>query len=254
MNASHRLVRLAGMAVLLSVGATAAPAQPDSAGRLQGVVGKVGTAERLPEAEVFLDGRAVARTKEDGTFDLAGLPSGQHRLVVRTLGYRPAVFLVTLAAGQVTALQIGLEERVTTLEGVVVEGVRVRPGPFAHIEARERRGLGDFIWREEFDRRGMQQVSQALQLTGKVDISVIASDATRGRTLTIITMGHGITKCIPVLYLDGAPFQLAGQQIDDMFDLYFIEAIEVYDQFEVPPDLGGPGQGCGVIAFWTRIE
>ena len=251
---ARRLACVAGLALLASGVGTDASAQTDSTGRLQGLVGKVGTTQRIANAEVFLDGVAAALTKTNGTFELTGLQPGQHHLTIRTVGYRPARFIVMVKPRQVTSLQIGLEEGANTLEGVVVEGVGVRPRPFAHVEARERQGIGDFIWREEFERRGMRSMSQALQMTGKVDFAVVASDATGGRTLTIVTMGHGIRTCVPVIYLDGVRYEFAEQQIDDMFDLDTIEAIEVFDHFEVPAELGGSGQGCGVISLWTRIE
>jgi len=68
------------------------------------------------------DAKKGVTTGTDGTFRLARLSLGAHVLHVRLLGYVKMTKSITVAEGEITTIDVGLESSVNTLEQVVVTG------------------------------------------------------------------------------------------------------------------------------------
>lgn len=68
-------------------------------------------------------------TDENGFFSIPDVTPGRIRLVISFASYQPATFPeVLVTAGKEVVLEIGLEQKVTSLEAVVVQGSRTRKG------------------------------------------------------------------------------------------------------------------------------
>ncbi|MCU0449448.1 MAG: TonB-dependent receptor [Bernardetiaceae bacterium] len=106
-----------------ALGLAPAQAHEGRVGRLQGSV--TAADGQVAGATIEVDGQAKGTISDpQGRFSLADIPVGRHKIKVRAVGYRPVELEVDIAAGQVTSLEIKLEEDVLNLEGIVVTATR----------------------------------------------------------------------------------------------------------------------------------
>ena len=111
---------LVGCALLVSLLPAAASAQVAGVATVSGVVVDAGTGRPLPDARIVLrEGLLETGAREDGTFDLRGVPPGTHLLTVRSFGYLSLTRLVTVGGAPVE-LRITLEPAPFGLEGLTV--------------------------------------------------------------------------------------------------------------------------------------
>jgi TonB-dependent SusC/RagA subfamily outer membrane receptor len=88
-------------------------------GGVSGVVTDAATKKPLAGAAVVVDSGKPVRTRDNGTFLLANVPVGTHRVVVRLIGYRVYSAPVTIRDGATEHLVIALTPSATTLTDVV---------------------------------------------------------------------------------------------------------------------------------------
>lgn len=62
-------------------------------------------------------------TNADGRFLVPGVPAGQHELRFERLGYVPATEVVSVTAGESTVVNLTMEMRAISMEGIVATGV-----------------------------------------------------------------------------------------------------------------------------------
>ena len=118
-----RRFRLAGLVIALLAG-TASMAHAQGA-EVRGRVTEAGTSVPMADAEVLVATRGLkTTTAADGRFELTGLEAGTFEVMVRRLGFAPAVRRVTLAAGQRMELAVVLSPAITQLDPVVVTATR----------------------------------------------------------------------------------------------------------------------------------
>ncbi|MFL5506112.1 MAG: carboxypeptidase regulatory-like domain-containing protein, partial [Gemmatimonadales bacterium] len=118
-----RRFRLAGLVIALLAG-SASMAHAQGA-EVRGRVTEAGTSAPVADAEVLVSARGLkVTTAADGQFELTGLEAGTFEVLVRRLGFAPAVRRVTLAAGQRLELAVVLSPAVTQLDPVVVTATR----------------------------------------------------------------------------------------------------------------------------------
>ncbi|MFO8099701.1 MAG: TonB-dependent receptor plug domain-containing protein, partial [Salinibacter sp.] len=89
------------------------------------VSGVVTDADGAPLAGAQIVDRSLQRgttTGPDGQFTLARLPTGEHTLEVRFVGYQTAVRTVRVEAGETATLDVSLKTRVLETDGVTVTG------------------------------------------------------------------------------------------------------------------------------------
>jgi hypothetical protein len=122
---------------------------------LRGVVKSAETGDPVAGARVRLLGVNEERiTKGDGTFLIAGLPSGPHRIVTEHLGMSSDTAEVMLTTGTLSVALFTLETDPVQLPELNVEVDRTLGNlRLAGYYERLDRGLGDFITREDLERR-----------------------------------------------------------------------------------------------------
>src|SRR5690606_31115395 len=77
----------------------------------------------LPGANVIIDGTALgAATDLEGTYRIAGIPEGEHTVVVSFLGYQVRRVPISLTRGQTMTLHVALSPAVVEGVEIVVEG------------------------------------------------------------------------------------------------------------------------------------
>jgi TonB family protein len=188
-------------------------------------------------------------TGSDGTFLLAGIPTGPRMLRIRRLGFQPESVSVEVTPGGEARVDVRLEPIAQRMEAVVVEA-RERPvyrGRMARFWERRDRGVGTFFTAEDIDRRNPMQVTDLLRMVPGVQL------VPQGYEQMIYFRGM---RCAPLIWLDGAPAS-AGYLNPDNFAPNSLAGIEVYSgPAQVPAELmwvRGAGS-CGVIALWTRLD
>jgi len=115
--------RRAFAALLLLLGAAWLPAAAQTqTGAVRGTVTDA-NGRALGGALVQVDdARSGAATDRDGTFRIASVSAGSHRLTIRYIGYEPATVSVTVTAGEVATANVQLTNAVAKLGAVLVEG------------------------------------------------------------------------------------------------------------------------------------
>ena len=89
-------------------------------GIITGVVLDASTKRPIAGATITLDGGAViGRTTEDGSFHVAGISAGTHRVVVRRLGYQVYATTAEVKDNETTTLTMTLSPAATRLTEVV---------------------------------------------------------------------------------------------------------------------------------------
>ena len=109
------------LSFLLSVAFVAFAQSPTQT--IRGVVVDASTRERLPYANVVLEGETIGTTTGiDGRFVLDGVPVGRYNLKVTYVGYKPATIPeLMVGSGKEVVLEVELEEAYSELEEVVVK-------------------------------------------------------------------------------------------------------------------------------------
>jgi hypothetical protein len=123
-------------------------------GTIAGRVVDADTKRPVPSATVTLDDARSVATGDDGTFRLAGVAPGAHRLVVRRIGFAPATRRLTLGDGATVEITIEMQLAASTLEQMVVTGT---------VAATERKAVPNAITvvtAEDIERRGATSLDQ----------------------------------------------------------------------------------------------
>lgn len=110
-----------GTGVLLTVLWSAPLVAQAPSGTIRGRITDEGTARPLQGATLIFGGRTTV-SQADGRYTLAGVPAGTDSLRVRMIGYTPTARVVTVEAGQVTELDIGLSAHAVELAELVSIG------------------------------------------------------------------------------------------------------------------------------------
>jgi hypothetical protein len=202
----------------------------------------------LQGAQILLLGTQLgSRSDEAGAFRLGGLPGGTQSIEVRQIGYAPRRYAVDLSPQRESKLSVVLEERAVVLEAVEVAGKKGSGIP--EFDARQKRGFGTFITRDDIEKRGALRTTDLFRTIPGVQV------AWNGTGYTVQMSRSSSSYCPVQYYIDGAPF-LASP--DDDMDMIVqpsdIQAIEVYKGgTETPAQFqGSGGAACGTIVIWTR--
>lgn len=111
-------------------------------------------------AEITLSTATQTVVSNDaGEFRLSGVPPGQHRVLVRRLGYGPLDTTITFAPNQTVDRRIYLR-RVVTLDSVTVTAERV---VIASFEEHRTRGFGRFLTREQLAKQEGRMLTDVLR-------------------------------------------------------------------------------------------
>jgi hypothetical protein len=232
-------------------------------------IGVVVTADSTPlpvlDAEVLLPDLAMSsRTNARGEFRLDDVPSGEHRVVVRRLGFGALDVRLRFASNELEERRIVLS-RITVLDSVSVRADNVIPS----FEDHRRVGLGHFLNREELS--GMENRSLAAVLANFSNTKFIHGKSgqvwlARARGPQSLSgselKGPGGFEqgakpgCYAHVYLDNLPMYVGrGEPLFNLRTLSpdRIEAIEYYaSAAQTPSEYSRLGATCGVLVIWSR--
>jgi len=242
---------------------------------LHGLVTDFTSGEPLAGVSVVVNDSQRTVSDADGTYQVVDVVWQQHgnQIEFLRLGYAPAVLEVQANSptdGELL-LNASLARSAIQLEGVTVEGERiVGLGDFAR---RSRSGMGDYITREDIEKRNPPIVTELLRTVP--GLMVTPSDA--GNYVTVHRRADPLTgssRCRPAIILDGIRLSTVTRQkmtfgtldagegdifqgrdigIDDLVDPNDVVGIEVYKgPSTVPVELSMVNTDCGVIVIWTR--
>lgn len=92
---------------------------------ISGIVFDHSTEERLPGANIVLEGRSAGTTTDiDGTFRIRNLEPGTITLTVSYLGFKQETLDITLEPGSRAEVEIGLNDSFVEMDGIVISGYR----------------------------------------------------------------------------------------------------------------------------------
>ena len=229
---------------------------------LRGRVAEDGTPVTVAQADVIVTdsvGRAVgyALTDDDGRFGMLHPGPGTYELRVDRLGYVPVSVDVRLQGNGEAEVDIAmsiLPVKLAMLDVIVRRRFEARTLGLAGLQARMRRGLGDFIQEQEIARRGISLPSDIL--AGKSGVRFISRN---GQETDVRFLGNDRLNggdCPPTIWVDGMllrPPRLGDLTLDDVAPPpEIIEAIEVYRRPAGVPVQYNRDAKCGVILIWTK--
>jgi hypothetical protein len=220
-----------------------------------------------------------ALTDSSGTFRIAGIPAGEHRVSIRRMGYGAADTRLAFTGYETVERRVVLG-RAVILEPVAVTAratERTMPG----FEDNRRVGLGHFLTRAELEKyTGMKLVTALEQLSDLATLRGPGGElwVTSRRAPPAVCPpkdsrcleSHGIyvpdpkelargaqIACYAHVYLDGTLMNGVAEPTEP-FDLSTVvpesvEAIEYYaGPSQTPLKYSRMGSNCGVLVIWTR--
>ncbi|HVG43735.1 MAG TPA: TonB-dependent receptor [Longimicrobium sp.] len=239
-------------------GIFALAAAPLAAQTIRGRVVDARTGQGVPQAAVhaLTDGgrrAGQARTGDDGKFSLPVRSPGQVRLRVDRTGYRETLTAVMPVAAQETIdVELSISTAPLALAPLRVTA-RVEPPRRRNLELngfyeRERRGIGEFVRREEIERHGDWSLAQSLSRVPGTAIHYI-----RVHQYIYFPRNGG---CRPHVFLDGVRIIVDGaNDINSIVSPTQVEALEVFrGPSEIPVEYNSGRGACGVILIWTKHE
>jgi hypothetical protein len=206
----------------------------------------------IPGVEVRVLGSelAYARTDDAGGFRLMNLAAGPSSVAVRRMGFAPATVDVRLRPGRTDSLVVSLSAIAASLPGVLVEDEYDARSHrlLAGFWDRRARGFGNYVTRDEIERRAPQDFVDIARL-----IPSIAVQSRSGRKVLRFNRASGARDCPPQYFVDGMRIE-AG--MPDEFSPQDVEAVEFYSGPATLPPQFAPrpfSYTCGAIVIWTRI-
>lgn len=230
------------------IGALQAPAlaQPAGSTTLRGVVADPAGVV-VEGALASLDGAvASSETNSAGEFVFRALAAGEHRLLIRRLGFRAESLVVAVGSGHPGTVHITMQPVRTLLPAVRVTGHTEAVGPLAGFNRRRATGSGRFFTADDVDKRSPSRMTDLLR-----SIPGLSVTERMGRS-SVRLRG---SRCAPVVFLDGQA--LSALEIDlNSFDPYSFAGIEVYSGVSsVPLEFqrnNRTSSGCGTIVLWSK--
>jgi hypothetical protein len=226
--------------------------------------------------------RLSAITDSLGRFRLKEVPQGEHRVVLRAIGFDAESSFIHVYHDEVVSLDRVLTR--SAMSSVLPERVVTAAAPEAPTPAK----LAEFIERRKtasghfVDRSQMEKAENGMRTTGDVLSSVPGVLVRRGSTKAWLASGRAISTgcafcatsvtqllpsdvaagarpaCFMDVYLDGAMVFDSRRAPDGLFDVNTIPpdqiaGIEVYSSIaQVPVKYHRTGSLCGVVLIWTR--
>jgi hypothetical protein len=230
------------MLTLASV-SIAQPASRRASGVIIGIV-EDSSARPLSGADVSFAGyRLQTATDSLGRFRFVNVPSGRFTMVVRGIGYRPAVNDVHVRDGDTLRLSFSLEQTPKELATVLVTERTLSP-KLREFEERRKLGFGQFFTRADIEKINPIGIADILRRAIAVRLSPDADAAGSSR--------YG---CLMPIYVDGVA--LGSNKLSDLPSPNEIAGVEVYagtatTPVWLPKGPLGTHAGCGAILLWTR--
>jgi TonB-linked SusC/RagA family outer membrane protein len=190
---------------LLSL-AVASPLAAQSTGTVRGRVLDIASQQPLANAQISVPGtNAGALTNQNGDFVIANVPSGDHEIVARRVGYSRRSQRVTIPAGGEVRADFGLSQTISQLEAIVVTGT---------AGGAEKRTLGNAITQLNVSdlstKSNVNNLMDVLQARSP-GVQIQAGSGTVGTAPDIRIRGAGgFTVSPPIVFIDGVRMSTAG--------------------------------------------
>ena len=201
----------------------------------------------IPHSVVSVVGQPLrAITDSAGRFRLEGVSPGMRLFAVRALGYRPLMWALTLAPGQIAHGRIGLHriDLAVVLPELTVVGEQYVSSRMAGFYQRRQLGFGHYLDREAIERRNASDMTDLLLGMAGVRVYQDPGDPTK-RQVAFLRCGRiGV-------YVDG--FRLWGDVGENLrlLNPSDVEAMEIYKGAgELPAEF--MSDDCAAIVIWTR--
>ncbi|MFI5230097.1 MAG: carboxypeptidase regulatory-like domain-containing protein, partial [Gemmatimonadales bacterium] len=231
-------------------------------GALIGVVVADSGTDPVAGAEIAVPDLGLAtHADEHGRFRLDRIPPGDHRLVVRQLGFAPLNQPLAFASNTDVNRTIHLY-RAVRLDSVIVEASAI-----PELDEDRKLGIGHFITRDALAKRATSHLSEILETIPSLKIvrsktgDMRAFIARSRGQLSVFATGAqdaGGT-CYASVYVDGkAVYGKIGVVDQEPFDINSIspDDIESIEYFagpsETPARYSGLNSVCGVVVIWRR--
>jgi hypothetical protein len=183
------------------------------------------------------------RTANDGVYALMGVPAGDHRIVVKRVGYEAVTLDARVEAGSDVRLDVDLVPTVPELAGVVVEG-EAPYNRMAAFENRRKYYVGTFLDEGQIRKKKAFATVELVRGSSGIKLKPVGmSDRFE------ILMGVGPMTCRPSLFLDGVP---TNEALLYTLKPDMIVAVEIYRKSATAPPPYPSSSPCGVIGFWSR--
>jgi hypothetical protein len=231
------------------------------ASTLIGVVLADSSDQSVAGAEVSLADLGLATRADDrGRFRLERIVPGNHRLVVRHVGFAPLDQQVTFGPRTVVNRSLHLF-RTVELDSVIVQA---SSDAIPEFDEDRKIGLGHFVTRLDLDKRRSSHLSEILETipTVKVKRGPLGQAwvaRARGRLSLSATGAQDGAECYAAVFLDGKPvYGKIGGEGSERFDINSLspEQVESIEYFagpaETPAKYSGLNSSCGVLVIWTR--
>ena len=253
-------------------------------GELQGRVFAEGGQRPLANALVFLP-KLELRSLTDslGRYRIEKIPTGEHLVVTRALGFRVDSTMTVFEANETIVNDVTLKVSVNELPSVAVtESSRpVTRGKLVDYERRKAAGIGHFLDRDLLAKDEGRRLTEIIAANvpgvsvhrGSGSKAWVASSrksssakcafckTSRNEMLDDFDIAAGAPlACYVDVYLDGALIYDSSARKTPLFNLNSmaateIEAIEVYSSAaQTPSQYNKTSGGCGVMLIWSRIS
>jgi hypothetical protein len=194
-------------------------------------------------------GRAI--TGPQGRFSFAHPGPGTYELSVGRIGYFDSFVTIELRGDVSAEIDFSLAPRPLELEPIMVAASRyaeARGLALRGFATRRRRGLGDFVVRDDLELRVASNLSDVF--VGRIGVQMRDGDVRFTGT------GRLTGDCLPAIWVDGFLMRraaLGGYTLDQVAPSpRDIEGIEWYRRASsIPVEFNVDG-ACGVVVIWTR--
>ena len=220
------------------------------------------TLEPIPFVTVSLlddDGEVISNrvSGRDGSFSFAVPETGRVSLRAERIGYETVV-TPSLKVDRFRSMELELRMSARAVPLAPLEVVLHVPretSPFlTEFEHRRQRGFGQYIGREQIERRNPTHVTDLLR--DVPGLRVVGNGRGRGTVTTARGASIAGGACPAQIYVDGFHVNRADGftfRVDDVVQPNEVVGIEVYRGLSgVPPEFLSPRAKCGVVAIWTR--
>jgi len=216
-------------------------------GRLRGTVVREDGRRALAGALVGIVGGPEVRAGPDGSWVLAGIPTGTRLLEVRAVGYYPRRIPVDIIA-DAAPVDVSLTTFRAMLDTVRVTASRYRLDAVG-FDRRRRMGMGRFLDPEDLLRRNPFFTTDVFNMVAGVRVERVGLFGEKQLTMRAI----GVGRCRPAVFVDGMWMMGVGaDEIDSFVSPDDIAGIEVYSSTFVPGEFQPEFNGCGSIVIWTK--
>ena len=192
-------------------------------------------------------------TKDDGTFNLEGIPTGTQLIIVRHIGFEVERVTVNVTSRQPIEVRVTLGPSVNVLDPVLVTAranyVLEKDG----FTARQRTGWGKYFTGEQIQKRNPQNLTDILTDVPGVRVTRGIGGATVQSERASYILGGGRGGACTRVWVDGYEWHIAEPgDIDTFVSPRDVIGLEVYKPNEAPVQYRGVDDNCIVLVVWTR--